>query len=341
MKRRFDLWEFCAPTALIHFLCVELVPVYVIGFYFYNLVVNDGSACFMQVVRREPGFGGRHINHLSDVELQSCVQNAFHNMLVSGQFKIDCIGSQGEAHVDLFDSPFEGNFSDLQALRMAILGTWFTLGMCALLVTYSLLCFAREGSWSFRSAAYLVFTWELEQRRSYRILGFLLAGGIVAMVLHSLMVKSFAKTSMYSVDHVRFLKMQFDLAVVIYSVKLILYPGTPIHRWQHTPISHIRFKRHFVHLFSQSNDKLGAFLLDALWRANHGQMEALKYHMYDPDDAEIFLLLANDQQEAEADERIRFGLCDDFCGNPTDLESDTEEESMKVYHRSVSKKLLP
>ena len=26
--------------------------------------------------------------------------------------------------VDLFDSPFEGNFSDLQALRMAILGTW-------------------------------------------------------------------------------------------------------------------------------------------------------------------------------------------------------------------------
>ena len=44
----------------------------VIGFYFYNLVVNDGSACFMQVVRREPGFGGRHINHLSDVELQLC-----------------------------------------------------------------------------------------------------------------------------------------------------------------------------------------------------------------------------------------------------------------------------
>ena len=28
------------------------------------------------------------------------------------------------AEVDLFDSPFEGNFSDLQALRMAILGTW-------------------------------------------------------------------------------------------------------------------------------------------------------------------------------------------------------------------------
>ena len=44
----------------------------VIGFYFYNLVVNDGSACFMQVVRREPGFGGRHINHLSGVELQLC-----------------------------------------------------------------------------------------------------------------------------------------------------------------------------------------------------------------------------------------------------------------------------
>lgn len=26
-------------------------------------------------------------------------------------------------------------------------------------------------------------------------------------------------------------------------------------------------------------------------------------------DASLFLLLANDQQEAEADERIRFGLC--------------------------------
>ena len=29
-------------------------------------------AFYFQVVRREPGFGGRHINHLSDVELQSC-----------------------------------------------------------------------------------------------------------------------------------------------------------------------------------------------------------------------------------------------------------------------------
>lgn len=85
-------------------------PLEVIGFYFYNLVVNDGSACFMQVplrkflclnvfleavlspismrvpietgskkdakvVRREPGFGGRHINHISDVELQSCTSD--------------------------------------------------------------------------------------------------------------------------------------------------------------------------------------------------------------------------------------------------------------------------
>lgn len=175
----------------------------------------------------------------------------------------------------------------------------------------------------------MLFTWELEQRRTYRVLGFLLAGGIVGMVLHSLMVKSFAKTSMYSVDHVRFLKMQFDLAVVIYSVKLILYPGTPVHHWQHTPISHIRFKRHIVHIFSQSNDKLGAFLLDALWRANHGQMEALKYWLNDPQDAALFLLLANDQQEAEADEKIRFGLCDDFCGNPVS-DSDTDEESIKL-----------
>jgi hypothetical protein len=28
------------------------------------------------------------------------------------------------SEVDLFDNPFEGNFSDLQALRMAIIGTW-------------------------------------------------------------------------------------------------------------------------------------------------------------------------------------------------------------------------
>eukprot|EP00913_Durusdinium_trenchii_P007559 g7103.t1 len=183
------------------------------------------------------------------------------------------------------------NFSDLQALRMVVIGTWFTLLMCGLLVTYSLFCFAREGSWNFRSAAYLVFTWELEQRRTYRVLGFLLAGGICTMVLHSLMVKSFAKTSIYNVDAVKFLKMQFDLAVVIYSVKLILYPGTPVHRWEHSPIRHVLFKRHFVHLFSQSNDKLGAFLLDALWRANHGQMEALKHQMYHPQDAWLIVLL--------------------------------------------------
>ena len=79
--------------------------------------------------------------------------------------------------------------------------------------------------------------------------------------------------------------------VVIYSVKLILYPGTPVHRWQHAPISHILFKRHFMHLFSQSNDKLGAFILDALWRANHGQMEALRHEMLDPDDADMPLSL--------------------------------------------------
>lgn len=321
-----DLLEFL-PTAIIHFLCVELVPVYVIGFYFYNLVVNDGSACFMQVVRSEPTFGGRHINHLTEIELQSCVQDAFKDMLISGRFRIDCKGEGGEARVELFDNPFQGNFSDLQALRMVVIGTWFTLLMCGLLVTYSLFCFAREGSWNFRSAAYLVFTWELEQRRTYRVLGFLLAGGICTMVLHSLMVKSFAKTSIYNVDAVKFLKMQFDLAVVIYSVKLILYPGTPVHRWEHSPIRHVLFKRHFVHLFSQSNDKLGAFLLDALWRANHGQMEALKHQMYHPQDAYVFLNLANDQQEAEANTKIRFGFCDEIC--PHEF-SDTSESDTSI-----------
>ncbi|CAJ1372247.1 unnamed protein product [Effrenium voratum] len=205
--------------------------------------------------------------------------------------------------------------------------------MCCTLVVYSLTCFAREGSWSFRSASYLVFTWELEQRRTYRILGFLLAGGISAMVCHSILVKSFAKTSLYHVDAVKFMKMQFDLAVVIYSVKLILYPGTPVHRWQHAPISHILFKRHFMHLFSQSNDKLGAFILDALWRANHGQMEALRHEMLDPDDADMFLMLANDQQEAERDERIRVGFCDD-------LTICRDEESDEAASEAVSSKML-
>ena len=71
-----------------------------------------------------------------------------------------------------------------------------------------------------------------------------------------------------------YIRCIIDIYAIFYSSpRLILYPGTPVHRWEHRPISHIHFKRHFVHLFSQSNDKLGAFLLDALWRANHGQME--------------------------------------------------------------------
>ncbi len=50
------------------------------------------------------------------------------------------------------------------------------------------------------------------------------------------------------------------------------------------------------------------------------------FNSSESEDAEIFLLLANDQQEAEADERIRFGLCAlvfDFLANVQEISNRT------------------
>eukprot|EP00931_Biecheleriopsis_adriatica_P025862 TRINITY_DN15794_c0_g1_i2.p1 TRINITY_DN15794_c0_g1~~TRINITY_DN15794_c0_g1_i2.p1 ORF type:complete len:215 (-),score=24.77 TRINITY_DN15794_c0_g1_i2:116-760(-) len=166
---------------------------------------------------------------------------------------------------------------------------------CLLLSIYSVVRLCQEGDWDFRSAKYLAFTWNLEQNRVYRILGMLVALGPCLTGLVLLCTPKNWESIFLEV------RLVLNLMIIVHFVKMILIPRTPVHHFEmHSQfVEQVSFRRRWYTMFYYGNDRFGAYVVDALWRAQHGHLSRLRELLQDPSSADAVLEMMSSAQKEE------------------------------------------
>lgn len=153
---------------------------------------------------------------------------------------------------------------------------------------------------SLGSGRYLRITWSLERRKMYRCCVALLAIG--PMFLCTLVfVFAVVNACRGSSDTFKLVVSEFfsnnlcDAAMMLLSVKYMMYPRLPVHDWARD-FDGITFKRSFMQMLTQTNDDFGVRLVDAVYRANYGHLEAFTALLPEGASSQSILDIVNDAE---------------------------------------------
>lgn len=309
------------PTALIHFILVELRHVYVAVFSWYHLmrdanVMTAMSAHYKTDSRLEDYFtrlffwGSTqqeviHCNNVSDVFFLAQAER--------NQQKLQFNGSS----LTLPATTLEGGNIPWLVL------SWSLPVGAAVLTMYMFFNFAIQRLWSFESARYLNFSWHLYKAPAYRWCVALMACGPV--VLPFMWFGEIVAYNLWDNQLNVLRRCAIAALVLLWALNILAFPTTPVHYWQsNADFLDLRFRRSILHLFFGSNAGFGMKFVDALWTAQHGDLSRLKRYATDPDKADEMLRICRQAQKTECEYKANLA-------NSTD--EDSENVQLSENHR--------
>jgi len=224
------------PTALVHLLGVELLPVCGFAVASWSAAKKFMAREFLvtRYVERLPGQAA--LEAMDAIQLQSFPQSGLRTL----QDHLECVNAAVVHFTFTYDATralqCPGCGGQLEcpesyapvALPPLVFGA---LGLTGLLVAWIIGCFALRGLCLHRcgSGAYLHFTWELEQRFPYRALvRVMLAATVLTMAMMLLTVLGTAdEGSVWSLTEL----VGMDAVALVVCLLRLLVPRTGIHHW--------------------------------------------------------------------------------------------------------------
>lgn len=294
------------PTALVHFLGVELLPVWGFGGATFTAAKNvilfyvqDDTIlrCRKQVdqVQQNATF----LNHAQ------CVSGAVGRFMITTE-KLKALKTCPGCASGILDCH---NVHD-QSFWTNVLWTSIVLTSATVLAT--LCAFASRGLCckSFGSGAYLLFTWELETRCFYKVLvGVMLAftafawGGVALVPLWEYMEGDEPMKHAMQVVEV----LGFAFITQIICLKKLLKPPAKIHLWNKgvraEEFASITFRRSWKDFVGQNNDVFSSLMVDALWCAEVGQEKNLEKMLPDDFPVHKFMTMCSQLQLTESSDK--------------------------------------
>lgn len=303
------LWSF--PTALVHVLFVELMPLWLANVGWYGFVGG-----FVSIIHKiEIGKIVPLTRCLDDFREGSLWSNAFLSYpwgtcsIVNSSFSLNSLDDEDQASIA----------HDLWQLRL-----WFAItpAFSAILAVCVVLSLFRTGCTNFARGDYLAWTYKLEKKRWYRSLVYLSAAGpfclfvalFVGVTTHY--YGPICQVIREACDRNTILACNIPSALLsAYAFAKLLQISAPVHHWDSTDFRHVLFDRSILSLVSECNDLFGMTVIDNLWRALNGDEQKLEQTLVSPSVHE-FVTLASQLQESESEEEefVTSARVCDLCG---------------------------
>eukprot|EP00931_Biecheleriopsis_adriatica_P081081 TRINITY_DN54433_c0_g1_i1.p1 TRINITY_DN54433_c0_g1~~TRINITY_DN54433_c0_g1_i1.p1 ORF type:complete len:367 (-),score=54.47 TRINITY_DN54433_c0_g1_i1:395-1417(-) len=249
-------------SGLIHFLVVELRPAFLFYFSSYSLI----KKMFKEVETTRSLYYDWCAQGVNLTETMDCIEfGAKHLMfsLYNPNFSETCERGMFTKSVNL-----AGRFN----LSAAVITVAFLVTM----ITH----FCLEGAWDFKSGEYLCFTWKLEGTTVYRVSSsILMLCTFVGCFMAILLAANAVPGAELGMDVWALLKTSgADLGLLLYSSYLFTQGADPIidYNVKKSDFSKLRFKRSWLDMFIQSNDKFGTELTLAILQGEWGDFKALE-----------------------------------------------------------------
>eukprot|EP00441_Pelagodinium_beii_P017346 CAMPEP_0197663258 /NCGR_PEP_ID=MMETSP1338-20131121/56741_1 /TAXON_ID=43686 ORGANISM="Pelagodinium beii, Strain RCC1491" /NCGR_SAMPLE_ID=MMETSP1338 /ASSEMBLY_ACC=CAM_ASM_000754 /LENGTH=260 /DNA_ID=CAMNT_0043241541 /DNA_START=253 /DNA_END=1035 /DNA_ORIENTATION=+ len=176
---------------------------------------------------------------------------------------------------------------------------WLLPVGAGLLLLFILSSFLQRNIWSFESAAYLQFSWDIGQMPQYKQCVYLMAAGPLFLPLIWLL-----QIILYDLeDQIEVLKSSvLSGLLLLFALDHLAHPGlSSAHEWHNSEFLQLHFQRPILHLLFVSNKNFGLKLVDALWAAEHGDWSRLQ-KCVDADDAKDVLRICQERQKSEVSE---------------------------------------
>jgi len=278
--------DFDLPTALVHFLAVELLPLW--GFYGASFSAAKNVIKFD--VQDSTRFGNPLVQNvvastflnssLHDETLlthEHCISQAVGKFMVTEANSSVLKGCPGCESGYLNCNHFKDQSFWTNVLWASIVLSTITAASCICAFASYGLC--RE---SFGSGGYLLFTWEMETMLFWRVLVWAMLlytavawGGVVLMPFWEYLEGGTPRKHFMQIVET----LGFALITQLVCLKKLVKPPSKVHHWARSPraeeFASVTFTRTWKNFFTQNNDTFSSLLVDALWRATIDQEDAL------------------------------------------------------------------
>jgi len=288
------------PTATIHILIVEFIHFYAAIFAWLRLINNINARVAMS---------GYYSNSTS-------LENYFSKLFFFGSTDSITIhfGNVSDTYFLGHDEQIQYNVTTLVLPATDIAGAnipWLILAWtvpvgASLLMIYMLVNLWRRCIWSFEGAAYLDFTWHISKTPTYRrLIALMSIGPICLPILWIAQIWLFELEDQLSVLKASTLSG----IMLLWAMNRLAFPNTPVHFWSKSQeFRALTFQRSLLHLLLSSNKSFGLKLVDALWRAEYGDLTGLKRYCPNPDTVADVFRICQSAQRVEVEERETFRL---------------------------------
>lgn len=273
-------WKQYLPTALIHFLAVECLHVYLAMLSWWSLVVDVNVKVAMML-------------HKVDV---SPYARFYSNLYFWGSTREAIINSSTVV------LPAQTIMTYQTDVPWLILNWVFMMGAIVLLL-YVLGCFMMQGPfWSFEDGSYIHFTWRIVRSTTYMsCVSVMTVSAVLLPLLWIVQVFLYTKGQMYSNNLKVFVhSWKSGLLLVLALVKLGSFRMIPYWHTRRSsdPVQSVSLRRRPLQMFLSANASLGPKLLDALWAAENGDLRRLQASLKDPAAADGFLAACKREQRS-------------------------------------------
>ncbi|CAE8593282.1 unnamed protein product [Polarella glacialis] len=297
------------PTAWIHLLWVESFHVYMAVYAWLRLVSNNNAHTAMRG------------HYLATAQ----IERYFANLFILGSTSQTTIQFcnvtdtyfLGHSEQILLNESVSGSVLELPATEIAganlplLIIVWILPTGAFLLMLFVVLNFAREGIWSFESAAYLQFTWLVTGRATYRRLVAVMAlAPIVLPTLWLIQIVLFDLEGQFEV----FRASTLSGLLLLFALDMLAFPSVPVHDWRASAdFLRLKFRRPLAHLLLGRNSSFGMKLVDALFAAELGDTSRLRRYVEGPpSQVDVVLRMCLQAQRAEAADAVASSLPERF-----------------------------
>lgn len=296
------------PTALVHLLGVELLPVYGFGIAIWSAGTHFLAHEFManrfvgRITAQMPTAQPRGGSSLADMpptllEHVDCLGKSVSDFMwtADATSAYQCPGCDATMECPKTFAP--------GVLPLLIYGA---ISLTALLICWILALFAARGLCCRRagSGAYLWFTWELETRLAYRIIVMvMLLATVITMAIIVLVPLAESGVQMH---HSLLSMLLMDAVAFVICLWRLLMPRTGIHHWADgQQLYQCHFRRVWFKLpriLPESNDSFASKLIDGLWQAKNGNKTFLRQMVLDPKDVDMYVSIFGNMVSEVVDE---------------------------------------
>eukprot|EP00928_Gymnodinium_smaydae_P063345 TRINITY_DN46962_c0_g1_i1.p1 TRINITY_DN46962_c0_g1~~TRINITY_DN46962_c0_g1_i1.p1 ORF type:complete len:324 (+),score=101.29 TRINITY_DN46962_c0_g1_i1:72-1043(+) len=259
------------PTALIHLLVVEMLPVWGFALAAKTAALKWAQHDITQKIVFNRDFDGAAnasdtVAMIRDATLfdhQQCIKEVVSSYVFFDEPEAKtCVGCEGALRCEYENET-----------PIIFYATWGAVLLAGCMAAVVLVKAALLGVLfkSFGSGAYIHFTWELEQMTVYKVMIYIM------MLLTAFTLAVFIFDAEESAELFHFVSLfGFDCVTLLICVKKISSPALEVHHWRRSyEFDDVLFRRSWASLFSQDNDRFGTVLNDAFWRAKCGHPKKL------------------------------------------------------------------